>query len=160
MRMDRLTLKAQDALSRAQNEATNNNHYEIQPEHLLKALADQEEGMLSTIAQKIGVPVDEIAREAEAEIKKLPRQMGGGPGGGALSASMRDVLNEAWNEVVKLKDQYMSTEHIILALAGAGDTRARKVLNAAGFTRREHLKSADGRARQQAGYRRERRRPL
>ncbi|MCU0843976.1 MAG: ATP-dependent chaperone ClpB [Spirochaetes bacterium] len=140
MRMDKLTLKAQDAISRAQNEATNNNHYEIQPEHLLKALVDQEEGMFTTIAQKIGVPAVEIGSEIEVEIKKLPRQTGGGPGGGALSASMRDVMNEAWNEAVKLKDQYMSTEHLILALAGTGETRARSVLNAAGFTRENILK--------------------
>lgn len=140
MRMDRLTLKAQDALSSAQNEATANNHYEIQPEHLLKALCQQDDGIFQTMAQKIGVSPYDIAGETEQAIKSLPKQIGGGPGGGVMSASLRNVLNEAWNEAVKLNDQYMSTEHMILALSTDGDTRARMILNSNGFTRENILK--------------------
>lgn len=140
MRMDKLTLKAQDAISTAQNEATLNNHYEIHPEHLLKALAIQEAGIFETISQKIGASSHEIVNEANTAIKQMPKQIGGGPGGGVMSPALRDVLNEAWNEAVKLKDQYMSTEHMILALCSAGDSKAKKILNAAGFTRDNILK--------------------
>jgi ATP-dependent Clp protease ATP-binding subunit ClpB len=60
MRMDKLTLKSQDAVSTAQDIATENNHYEIQPEHLLKALTAQEGGMFSSISQKIGASAADI----------------------------------------------------------------------------------------------------
>jgi ATP-dependent Clp protease ATP-binding subunit ClpB len=117
MRMDKLTLKAQDAIYNAQNYATENNHSEIQPEHLLKALVVQEGGIFTSIAQKIGVSPSDIKSEIDSAITSMPRQVGGGPGGGSMSTLMRDVLNEAWNEAVKLKDEYMSTEHMILALS-------------------------------------------
>ncbi len=141
MRMDRLTLKAQDALSAAQNAATSLNHQEILPEHLLKGLAGQEGGMLQAIAHKIGVSPHDIVRELDGALASLPKQIGGGPGGGSLSPALRDVLNEAWNEAVKLKDQYMSTEHMVLALSSSGENRARRILNEHGFTRENILKT-------------------
>ena len=140
MRMDKLTLKAQDAISGAQNIATSSNHYEIQPEHLLKALVVQDGGIFQSIAQKIGASTHEIRDEIEGAINRLPRQVGAGPGGGAMSASLRDILNTAWNEAVGLKDEYLSTEHLILALASSGDNSARKILNAHGFLRENILK--------------------
>ncbi|TAL36588.1 MAG: ATP-dependent chaperone ClpB [Spirochaetes bacterium] len=141
MRMDKLTLKAQDALNTAQNEATANNQVEIQPEHLLKGLAIQDGGIFTTIAQRIGVSPHEIVNETDQAIAALPRQVGGGPGGGAMSPALRDVLNEAWNEAVKLKDQYMSTEHLVLALSSTGESKARRILNAHGFIRDNILKT-------------------
>ncbi len=140
MRMDKLTLKAQDAVYTAQNLATANNHAEIQPEHLLKALIDQDGGIFTTISRKIGVSPEDIKTEIDAEIQKLPKQYGAGPGGGAMSPAFRDVLNEAWNEAVKLKDEYLSTEHMVLALSSTGETKARRILNAHGFHRENILK--------------------
>lgn len=140
MRMDKLTLKAQDAVYTAQNIATANNHAEIQPEHLLKALIDQDGGIFSTIARKIGVSPGDIKTEIDAEIQKMPKQYGAGPGGGTMSPAFRDVLNEAWNEAVKLKDEYLSTEHMVLALSSTGETKARRILNAHGFHRDNILK--------------------
>lgn len=140
MRMDKLTLKAQDAFSTAQNIATEKNHYEIQPEHLLKALVDQDGGIFSSIASKIGVSISEIMNETNGAVENLPRQVGAGPGGGALSNSMRDIMNEAWNEAVKLKDEYLSTEHLILALSSKGESSARKILNSHGLIRENILR--------------------
>ncbi len=140
MRMDKLTLKAQDAVYTAQNIATGANHAELQPEHLLKALVDQEGGIFGSIARKIGISAQEIKNEVEAEIAKLPKQYGAGPGGGSMSPALRDVLNEAWNEAVKLKDEYLSTEHLILALSSTGENRARRIMNAHGFIRDNILK--------------------
>jgi ATP-dependent Clp protease ATP-binding subunit ClpB len=138
--MDRLTLKAQDAINSAQNIATAMNHVEIQPEHLLLALIDQEGGILDSIARKIGVSSHDLRAEVDAAIKEMPRQVGAGPGGGSLSSALRDVLNEAWNEAVGLKDDYMSTEHMVLALASKGEGRAKKILNQNGFIRDNILK--------------------
>ncbi|MCP4131987.1 MAG: ATP-dependent chaperone ClpB [bacterium] len=140
MRMDKLTLKAQDAFTTAQNFATDKNHSDIRSEHMLKALAEQDGGIFGSIARKIGASVPEIIKETDVIIEALPRQMGGGPGGGALSVDLRDILNEAWNEAVNLDDEYLSTEHLILALSSYGDTGAKKVLNAHAFIRDNILK--------------------
>ena len=140
MRMDKLTLKAQDAVYNAQNTATSHNHHEIQPLHLLKSLVDQDGGIFTPIAQKIGVSVSEIRSDIEKELETLPKQYGGGPGGGSMSTAMRDVMNQAWNEAVALKDEFLSTEHLILAISSTGETTARKILNAHGFIRDNILK--------------------
>ncbi|HOO70473.1 MAG TPA: ATP-dependent chaperone ClpB [Spirochaetota bacterium] len=140
MRMDKLTLKAQDAFSTAQNIATDMNHYEIQPEHLLKALVDQEGGIFESIAQKIGASTFGLQDEINQTLSGLPRQVGAGPGGGVMSPALRDLLNQAWNEAVNLKDNYLSTEHLILALSDKGQGKARRILNAHGFTRENILR--------------------
>ena len=120
MRMDKLTLKAQDAFSSAQNIATEMNHYEIQPEHLLKALVEQDAGIFESISQKIGASTYGLKDEINQVLSSMPRQVGAGPGGGAMSPALRDLLNQAWNEAVNLKDNYLSTEHLILALTREG----------------------------------------
>ena len=140
MRMDKLTLKAQDAFSNAQNIATENNHYEIQPLHLLKALVGQDEGIFSSIAARAGCRVTEISREIDEAIAKLPRQTGAGPGGGVMSNSLRDIMNESWNEAVKLGDEYLSTEHFILALATKGDGPIKQILSGHGLNRETILR--------------------
>ena len=140
MRMDRLTLRAQDILNSAQNIATEHDSYEIQPEHILKALVEQDGGIFTSIAQKLGAPLSQIRSELKAYIDSMPRQTGAGPGGAALSPISRDVLNAAWNHAVKLGDQYMSTEHIILALADSDSPRAKHILNANGFNKESILR--------------------
>ena len=140
MRMDKLTLKAQDAFTTAQETATAKNHYEIQPLHLLKALIEQDGGIFSSLAMKIGAPVQDIKRETDQAIDNLPRQTGAGPGGGVMSNSLRDIMNEAWNQAVKLQDQYLSTEHLIIALASKNNDRSKQILNSHGFTPENILK--------------------
>ena len=81
MRMDRLTLRAQDVINNAQNIATENNSPEIHPEHLLKALIDQDGGIFTAIAEKLGASCRDIKNELDLYIKSMPRQVGGGPGG-------------------------------------------------------------------------------
>ncbi len=140
MRMDKLTLKAQEAFNTAQDIATQNDHYEIQPIHILKSLIDQEGGIFTAMGMKIGASVHEVRDEVAGVIAALPRQTGAGPGGGAMSPHLRDILNEAWNEAVKLKDEYLSTEHLILALASKECDKSKQILNAHGFTRENILK--------------------
>jgi ATP-dependent Clp protease ATP-binding subunit ClpB len=138
--MDKLTLKAQDAFYSAQNIATSHNHSEIQPLHLLKSLIEQDGGMFTTIVQRIGSSITDIRNEVDSALASLPKQFGGGPGGGSMSTALRDVMNQAWNEAVSLKDDYLSTEHLILAIASTGDGPARRVLNAHGIIRDHILK--------------------
>ena len=139
MRMDKLTLKTQNALYEAQNVATQYNHPEITPEHVLYALVNQDDGIFTPIAQRLGASVDEIKRETEMVLSEIPKQYGG-PGGGVMSSVLRDVLNTAWNEAVTLKDEYLSTEHLILGIATTGKTKARDILNAHGFTKENILR--------------------
>jgi len=135
MRMDRLTLRAQDVINNAQNIATENNSPEIHPEHILKALIEQDGGIFTAIAEKLGALTRDIKNELDQYIKTMPRQVGGGPGGGSLSAKGRDVLNEAWNHAVKLGDQFLSTEHLVIALSEVDSSRAKHILNSYGFNR-------------------------
>jgi ATP-dependent Clp protease ATP-binding subunit ClpB len=139
--MDKLTIKSQELLYEAQNLATEHNHHEISPEHLLLALVDQEGGLFSSIAQRIGASSHIIREEVKDVIGKLPRQMGGGPGGGQMSSQSRQVLDRAWKEAQALKDDYLSTEHIIIAIAEEKESYAGKILARHGFTR-ENLLSA------------------
>jgi len=131
--MDKMTLKTQNAVYDAQNIATEYNHPDIHPEHLLKALVEQDGGIFTPMAQKLGVVPQEIKSEVDAALGSMPRQYGAGPGGGAMSPALRDVMNEAWNEAVQMKDEFLSTEHLILALAKTGDTKAKQILNSHGF---------------------------
>ncbi len=135
MRMDRFTIKAQDILSSAQNIAMENNSVDIQPEHLLKALADQPGGLFLSLAQKLGVSLGSMKGEIDDAVMALPRQTGGGPGGGSLSRSSQAILNQAWNEAVNLGDQYLSTEHLIIAMSETEGGRARGILNTHGFNK-------------------------
>ncbi len=135
MRMDRFTIKAQDILSSAQNIAMENNSVDIQPEHLLKALADQPGGLFLSLAQKLGVSLGSMKGEIDDAVMALPCQTGGGPGGGSLSRSSQAILNQAWNEAVNLGDQYLSTEHLIIAMSETEGGRARGILNTHGFNK-------------------------
>jgi ATP-dependent Clp protease ATP-binding subunit ClpB len=140
MRMDRLTLRAQDVINNAQNIATENNSPEIHPEHILKALIDQDGGIFTAIAEKLGASCRDIKTELDQYIKTMPRQVGGGPGGGSLSTRGRDVLNEAWNHAVKLGDQFLSTEHLVIALSEVDSAKAKHILNSYGFNRENILR--------------------
>jgi len=134
MRTDKLTIKAQELISQAQEIATANDHHEIQPVHLLKALTAQQGGMFQSLAQKIGTQIETVSEEASTVIAKLPRVTGAGPGGGSMSQKFREIMNEAWKEAQKLDDEYLSSEHLILAMAKVRDTHSFRILTGHGFT--------------------------
>ncbi|HVP39831.1 MAG TPA: ATP-dependent chaperone ClpB [Candidatus Saccharimonadales bacterium] len=135
MRLDRFTVKAQEALAEAQQLAASSGHPEIEPAHLLAALVRQEGGVVPAVLEKLGAAPAGLAAEAEkALLARLPRASGGGEPG--LSARLRKVLDAAEAEREKLKDEYLSSEHLLLALlAEPGETG--KFLRARGV-------SADG----------------
>jgi ATP-dependent Clp protease ATP-binding subunit ClpB len=134
MRLDKLTIKAQEALQAAQEVASDASSQTIEPEHLLKVLLDAAEGIVRPIVQKVGADPDALSAEIAAAIDKMPRVTGGGvqapPG---LGPRLNSVLASAFKYAEKLKDAYVSTEHILVGLAeDSGD--AGRLLAVAGIT--------------------------
>src|SRR3954452_16930519 len=113
MRFDKLTIKAQEAVVRAQELAQQNNHAELLPLHLLAALLAETEGVVSPILQKVGANVQRIGQIVSTELERLPKATGTQLG---MSRSLQDVFAQAQKEADRLKDEYTSTEHLLLAL--------------------------------------------
>lgn len=134
MRLDRLTIKAQEALQDAEQKARELHQQQIEPEHLLLALIEQPEGMARTLLAKVGVNVPAISRQLEDEIRKLPEVYAAG-GQIYLSPRLNECLNAAWQEAGQLKDEYLSVEHLLLALSDAKQGAAGRILRQAGVTR-------------------------
>ncbi len=126
MRFDKFTIKAQEALQAAQNLATEAQHGELQPLHLLVALLQDKEGIVRPLLSKLGVDAERIATVAQSELKRLPSISGGSQIN--LSRETQEVLAAAQKEADRLKDEYLSTEHILLALASV-KSPAKEVLS-------------------------------
>jgi ATP-dependent Clp protease ATP-binding subunit ClpB len=134
---DRLTVKAGEAIQAASSAARQAGNPQIEDSHLLAALLGQEEGIVVPILQKVGVNVARLRSENDAAAARLPRQSGAQP---HLSRELNEVLDRAEQEARDLKDEYVSTEHLLLGLAEKGFT-ARDLLRAQG-ARRETLADA------------------
>src|SRR5262245_19542821 len=115
MRYDKLTLKSQEALSEAQSLATSRGHSQITPAHLLRALLGQPEGSTVPILQKIGVAIDGLQAKLEQRLASLPKVHGGAQP--QLSPALNRILEAAFKEAEARKDEYVSTEHLLLAAA-------------------------------------------
>src|SRR5574340_44444 len=134
MRLDKLTVKAQEALQAAQGIADDASSQTIEPEHLLKALLDAAEGIVRPIVQKVGADADLVEAEITSAIDTMPKVSGTGAGGPAgVGPRLNSVLGDAFKHAEKLKDAYVSTEHLLLAIA---DDRgeAGRILGKAGVT--------------------------
>src|SRR2546426_1623275 len=121
MQLDRYTVKSQEALERAQRIARERGNPELSPEHLLAALLAEPEGTIAAVLEKLGVPRERLVAETEQALARLPRVQGGTLG---LSESLRAALESAEDEAARLKDDYVSVEHLLMALAAAGRTDA------------------------------------
>lgn len=140
MRFDRFTLKAQEAVQSAQEIAEKHNHQAIEPEHLLSALIDQEGGIVPSILQKIGANPSEVYHRLETELERMPKQYGTAVQA-YVSANLKRVFDSAWNEAQRLKDEYLSTEHLLLALSELKDTSASRILREFGADKDSLLKA-------------------
>src|SRR3954462_3708916 len=124
MQPDRFTIKAQEAIAAAGSLAERRRNPQITPEHLLVVLLEQEDGVVVPVLGKLGANLPAVRSEAHAALEALPRVSAGGESAGPSSELVR-VLRDAEVEMRDLKDEYVSTEHILLALAGhpskAGD---------------------------------------
>ncbi len=126
MRFDKLTVKAQEAVQAAQSLADQQSHQALDPEHLLLALIQQQEGVVGPLLAKLGARPEAIAREVEEELGKLPKVRGGG--GQYVSPRLKDALDRAWTEAERLKDEYCSTEHLLIGLSQDKDGTAGRIL--------------------------------
>src|SRR2546427_565063 len=115
MNLQKYTEKAQEAVLAAQSLATEHNNPEILPEHLLLALLEQEGGVIPQIFAKLGVPLADAIDRMREEVEKLPR-LSGAHQQPQLSGRLNAVATRAEAEAKKLKDEYVSTEHLLLAL--------------------------------------------
>ncbi|NUM81878.1 ATP-dependent chaperone ClpB [bacterium] len=116
MNIDKLTVKSQEALAKAQQLAGEYGQTQIEVEHLIKALLDDADGTMPVLLKKLGVAVELVASLSQKMIDKLPK-VSGDTGQVYLSARLGKLLNEAAKEASKLKDEYVSTEHIFIAIA-------------------------------------------
>jgi ATP-dependent Clp protease ATP-binding subunit ClpB len=136
MRIDKYTQKMQEALQAAQDLASHANHPEITNEHFLSALMDQNEGIARPLLEKLGANVDELRERLRSELERRPK-IHGAAADLRLSNELRGVLDNAEKEMSKLKDEFTSAEHYLLALAGVPQSGipAAKLLKDFGVTR-------------------------
>jgi len=135
IRFDKFTLKAQEAIQSAQKIAETHQHQQIEPEHLLQALIEQPEGIVQPILQKLGTSRDVILQGLQTALKKKPAVTGGGVGEIYLSPTLNRVFEKALAEADRLKDEYISTEHLLIAIADEEASDAGRILRENGVTR-------------------------
>jgi ATP-dependent Clp protease ATP-binding subunit ClpB len=132
--INRFTEKSQEALVAAQQLAENLNHSQVEPEHLLAALLQQPEGIVPQVIQRLGIDPQSLLNSVLAELDKLPKVTGGGTQVG-ISSRLRQVLVRAHDEIQQFRDDYVSTEHLLLALLQSAGGATSRILQGAGVTR-------------------------
>ncbi|MCL4849431.1 MAG: ATP-dependent chaperone ClpB [Acidobacteria bacterium] len=138
MNLNKFTEKAQEAVVAAQQLAERMNHPQLEPEHLLTTLVEQSGGIVSSVLRRAGLDPARVASSARAELGRLPQAYGGAQPG--LSPRFRAVADAAMSEAERLKDDFVSTEHLLLGIvAEPGRAPAAKVLHDAGLTRERLL---------------------
>ena len=127
MRIDKFTQKGQEALLEAQNLAQKYNHPAVKPEHLLKVLVEQEGGVVPSVLKRIGVDTDTLAQRIDETLDRMPRATGASVQVG-MDRDIVSILDAAEAIVDKMKDDYTSTEHILLAMVQAKASTVRELL--------------------------------
>ncbi len=116
LRWEKLTVKSQEAVQAAAAHAAENGNPEVLPVHLMAALLEDREGVVLPVLEKVGVPVEQMLAGLNGALGKLPRVQGGTQPG--MSQALQRVMDQASKEAEHFKDDYVSTEHLLLALAG------------------------------------------
>src|SRR5450432_308295 len=140
MKLDKLTTKTQEALQQAQALAERRGHQELTPEHLLSALLTQEQGVVSALLRKVGVDLAMVQSRVDAALDAQP-QVRGSTADIYLGRRLNDLLEDATRQSKELKDEYVSSEHILLALLGKDHGAASRALKDSGLRRDELLKA-------------------
>ena len=134
MRFDKFTIKSQELIQNSQALASQYSHQQFEPEHLLAAMLKEPEGIAGAMLRKLGVSPDEIAQRVIAALEKLPRVSGGGLADIYASPRSKAVLEAAFAQATRMKDEYVSIEHIFLAIADEKHGQAAAILNGGGVT--------------------------
>ena len=114
LRFDKLTVKAQEALQAAQEVAATHGQQQVEPLHLLAALIDQQDGVVSPVLAKLGASAASLLTEANSAIERMPKVSGAAQQ--YLSQPLNDLVTRSFDEAARFKDEYVSTEHLLLAL--------------------------------------------
>src|SRR5262245_10545929 len=138
IRFDKLTLKSQEALQAAQSHAQEKSNPQITPEHLLWALIEQKEGIVLPILQKLGVNLQTITQQLADAISKLPKVQGQPEV--YISPALNRILEDAFKEADQFKDEYVSTEHLLIALSNAKSEAVGRLLQQNGASKDAILK--------------------
>ncbi|HWY71204.1 MAG TPA: ATP-dependent chaperone ClpB [Terriglobales bacterium] len=133
IRWDKLTLKSQEALQRASELATENGNPELLPLHLLGALLEDNEGIVVPVLRRIGVPPEKLLTEVNAEIARLPK-VSGASAQPNMSSALQKVMDSAFKQADTFKDEYVSAEHLLLALSQISNDPAQRLLKGSGAT--------------------------
>jgi len=136
-RPEKLTVKSQEALQRAQQLAEERGHQQLLPLHLLKALLDETEGVVRPLLGKIGVNLGQLSSQVDGELSRLPKVSGQNIQVG-LASELLAVLNKAQDTADQMRDDYVSTEHFLLALT-EGDHAAKRLLKINGVEQKDVL---------------------
>jgi ATP-dependent Clp protease ATP-binding subunit ClpB len=142
IRFDKYTQKAQEAVQQAQVIAAESNHQQISPLHLLIALAEQADGIVQAVLSKLGVQAAAISSEARRQLESIPQVSGPESQGGMYMApALNEVFAQAQKEADQFKDEYVSTEHLLVALSRQKHDPAGKLLEKAGASAEVILKA-------------------
>ncbi len=133
MRFDKFTIKSQELIQNAQATASNLNNQQIEPEHILLAMLHEKEGIARSIFRKLEVSPESLYREVAVVVDKLPKISGVSET--YMSPRTKKVLDSAFNEALKMKDEYVSIEHILLAICDEKEGEAVKVFKSYGISR-------------------------
>ncbi len=139
MSWNRFTVMSQEAFRLAQAKAGELGHPEVRPEHLLWSFLQQEENIVNSILSKVGANASRLQADLEPALKEIPRVSGGGEVG--LSSALRQVMEQAGQEAETLKDEYISTEHLLLAMLKQEGSRVGRILQENGLSRESALQA-------------------
>jgi ATP-dependent Clp protease ATP-binding subunit ClpB len=142
LRFDKMTVKAQEALQQANDVAARHENQQIEPVHLLEALVSQADGVVPPLLARLGIRTEALTQEIEREIARLPKVQGFAQQ--HMGKPLNNVLERAFDEAERFKDEYVSTEHLFLALAGEERDPAGQLLKRQGATHEAILLALTG----------------
>src|ERR1043166_467763 len=140
MRLDKFTLRGQEAIQSAIELAERNQNQQVEPEHLLCAMLDQPEGIIRPLLGKLGANIAVVKNDCEAAVARLPRVQGGQQ---YFSPRLTQIFTAAQKRAEKMQDEFISTEHLLLAIAEEKDGAAGKLLRQHGVNPDDLLKAIE-----------------
>jgi ATP-dependent Clp protease ATP-binding subunit ClpB len=141
MRFDKFTIKVQEAIQSAQSLAEGMGHQQIEPEHLLTALLNQPDNIITPLLQKLGVNPNQVKSTVKALLDKIPSISGGGTGQSYLSPRLKAVLDASFKEASQMRDEFVSMEHLLILMADQKGDPLTQALGSLGITREALLKA-------------------
>jgi ATP-dependent Clp protease ATP-binding subunit ClpB len=142
LRFDKMTVKAQEAIQESQEIAARHENQAVEPLHLLSALVQQPDGVVPPLLARLGIHAELLAQDLQREIARLPKVQGFAQQ--HLGRALNDVLEKSFDEAGKFKDEYVSTEHLFLAIAGADSDPAGRLLKKHGASYEAILQALAG----------------